>query len=123
MTGNATLRSIAIDCLRYHPDTDQAPHMQRWQVPFSDDMSLLQGLQHIKDHLDGSLAFRWSCRMAICGSCGFMVNGVPQLGCQVFLRDLLPGPVRVEPLANFPVLHDLVVDQGDFLDKLETVRP
>jgi fumarate reductase iron-sulfur subunit len=54
-------------------------------------MSVLQGLQHIKDHIDGSLTFRWSCRMAICGSCGMMVNGVPKLACHTFLRDLYPG--------------------------------
>jgi fumarate reductase iron-sulfur subunit len=123
MSSPGRTRSITIECLRYHPQTDSAPYFQRWDVPFSDDMSLLQGLQAIKDELDGSLSFRWSCRMAICGSCGYMVNGVPQLGCHVFLRDLYPGPVRVEPLANFPVLRDLVVDQGDFLDKLESVKP
>lgn len=120
---NAALRSMPIDCLRFHPDTDRQPHVQRWEVPFTDDMSLLQALLHIKDHLDGSLSFRWSCRMAICGSCGVMVNGEPRLGCQVFLRDLFPGPVRVEPLANLPVLRDLVVDQGDFLDTLASVQP
>jgi fumarate reductase iron-sulfur subunit len=120
---SAPPRHITIACQRFHPDTDTAPHWQRWDLPFSDDMSLLQGLQHIKDHLDGSLSFRWSCRMAICGSCGFLVNGVPQLGCQVFLRDLHPGLVRVAPLPNFPVLRDLVVDQGDFLDKLASVQP
>jgi fumarate reductase iron-sulfur subunit len=119
----AATRTIAIQCLRYHPQTDSAPHWQTWDLPFSDDMSLLQGLQHIKDELDGSLSFRWSCRMAICGSCGMMVNGTPQLACHVFLRDLWPGPVRVAPLAHFPVLRDLVVDQGAFLDALEAVRP
>ena len=65
-------------------------------------MSVLQGLQYIKDHLDGSLTFRWSCRMAICGSCGMMLNGVPELACETFLRDYLPGPARVEPLSHFP---------------------
>jgi fumarate reductase iron-sulfur subunit len=92
-------------------------------VPFHDDMSVLQGLQYIKDHLDGSLTFRWSCRMAICGSCGHMVNGTPQLACHSFLRDYYPGPVRVEPLEHFPILRDLVVDQTGFLDKLEAVKP
>ena len=92
-------------------------------MPFTDDMSLLQGLQHIKDHLDGSLTFRWSCRMAICGSCGMMVNGVPRLSCESFLRDLHPGPVRVEPLEHFPVVRDLAIDQRDFLAKLASVKP
>ena len=116
-------RTIAIECLRFDPEADPAPHWQRYDVPFGDDHSLLQGLQHVKDHLDGSLSFRWSCRMAICGSCGMMVNGKPQLACHVFLRDLAPGPVRVEPLQHFPILRDLVIDQEGFLDKLEAVRP
>jgi fumarate reductase iron-sulfur subunit len=52
-----------------------------------------------------------------------MVNGIPQLGCHTFLRDYAPGPVRVEPLENFPIIRDLVIDQADFLNKLETVKP
>jgi fumarate reductase iron-sulfur subunit len=116
-------RTITIECQRYDPEADAAPHWQRYEVPFRDDMSVLQGLQHIKDHLDGSLTFRWSCRMAICGSCGMMVNGVPQLSCHAFLRDYFPGTVRIEPLHHFPILRDLVIDQSDFLDKLESVKP
>ena len=117
------MRKIEIQCLRYHPVTDAAPHWQAYEVPFTDDMSVLQGLQHIKDHLDGSLTFRWSCRMAICGSCGMMLNGEPKLSCETFLRDLYPGPVRVEALNHFPIVRDLVVDQSDFLRKLESVKP
>ncbi|MBL8352839.1 MAG: succinate dehydrogenase/fumarate reductase iron-sulfur subunit [Burkholderiaceae bacterium] len=116
-------RTVRIEALRYHPDADTRPRWQTYEVPFRDDLSVLQGLQYIKDHLDGSLTFRWSCRMAICGSCGMMVNGVPQLACHSFLRDYLPGPVRVEPLDHFPVVHDLVIDQSEFLNKLESVKP
>ncbi len=117
------MRTIAIECLRYDPETDAAPRRQAYEVPFTDDMSVLQGLQYIKDYLDGSLTFRWSCRMAICGSCGMMVNGVPALSCETFLRDFYPGPLRVEPLEHFPILRDLVIDQRDFLAKLESVKP
>jgi len=117
------MRSIAIECLRYNPETDREPRWQGYEVPFSDDMSVLQGLQYIKDHLDGSLTFRWSCRMAICGSCGAMLNGVPKLGCEHFLRDFYPGPLRIEPLSHFPIVRDLAIDQSDFLKKLESVKP
>jgi fumarate reductase iron-sulfur subunit len=116
-------KTIQIECLRYHPETDAAPRYQTYEVPFTDDMSVLQGLQYIKDRLDGSLTFRWSCRMAICGSCGSMVNGVPKLSCETFLRDLHPGKVRVEPLNHFPIVRDLAIDQSDFLKKLESIRP
>ncbi len=119
----AATKTIEIEAFRYNPQTDREPHYQSYDVPFSDDMSVLQGLQYIKDHLDGSLTFRWSCRMAICGSCGKMVNGVPHLSCKTFLRDYYPAKVRVEPLAHFPVERDLAVDQTDFLRKLESVKP
>ena len=119
----AETRNISIECLRYNPETDSEPRYQSYDVPFTDDMSVLQGLQYIKDHLDGSLTFRWSCRMAICGSCGKMIDGQPLLSCQTFLRDFYPGPIRVEPLNHFPIVRDLAIDQTDFLVKLVSVKP
>lgn len=117
------LKEIEFEVFRYRPEQDDEPHFETYSVPFSDDTSVLEGLQYIKDHIDGSLAFRWSCRMAICGSCGKMVNGVPQLSCKTFLRDYYPGKIRIEPLDHFPVERDLIVDQNDFLTKLEGVKP
>jgi len=116
-------RTITIECLRYNPETNAEPSYVVYRVPFTDDMSVLEGLQHIKDALDGSLTFRWSCRMAICGSCGMMLNGVPALSCSTFLRDYYPDGLRVEPLTHFPIVRDLVIDQTDFLRKLESVSP
>jgi len=84
---------------------------------------VLDALNYIKDKLDGSLSFRWSCRMGICGSCGMMVDGEPRLTCATFLSDYAPGPVRVEPLCYFPVVRDLVIDMTDFMLKLKEVKP
>jgi fumarate reductase iron-sulfur subunit len=120
----AETRTIEIEVLRYDPEKDAAPHFQTFQVPFDHDTSVLQGLQYIKDHLDGSFTFRWSCRMAICGSCGMMVNGLPSLSCHTFLRDYSSGKVRVEPLTHFPILRDLAIDQTDFFGKkLPSIKP
>lgn len=116
-------RHIVIEVLRYQPERSAEPYVQAWPVEFSDDTSVLQALQRIKDFDDGSLTFRWSCRMAICGSCGMMIGGVPRLACRTFLRDLLPGPVRVEALAHFPIERDLVVDAQDFMTKLAAIKP
>ncbi len=116
-------RPITIEVLRYQPGSAPEPYLQSWTIAFTDDMSVLQALQHIKDHLDGTLTFRWSCRMAICGSCGMMIGGRPKLGCQTFLRDLYPGPVRVEAMSHFPIERDLVVDSGDFMAKLQRIEP
>jgi fumarate reductase iron-sulfur subunit len=115
--------TITIDILRYRPEMDEKPFTQSYEVPYSADLSVLESLQYIKDHLDSTVSFRWSCRMAICGSCGMMVNGVPKLGCKVFLRDYYPKKVTIAPLANFPIERDLVVVMDDFIDKLESVKP
>jgi len=116
-------RTIRIDVLRYRPEQDQAPVVESFEVPFTDDMSVLQGLQYIKDELDGSLSYRWSCRMAICGSCGMMINGVPRLACSTFLREFHPGGVRIEALAHFPIERDLVIVMDDFMTKLHQIKP
>jgi fumarate reductase iron-sulfur subunit len=115
--------TITLQVARYRPDVDAAPRLQEYEVPLREEWAVLDGLNHIKDHIDGTLSFRWSCRMGICGSCGMTVNGDPALTCGTFLTDFAPGPVRVEPLANFPVVRDLVVDIGDFMRKLPAVRP
>jgi fumarate reductase iron-sulfur subunit len=115
--------TITLQVARYHPDTDETPWMQEYEIPLRADWAVLDGLNYIKDRIDGTLSFRWSCRMGICGSCGMTVNGDPTLTCGAFLTDYAPGPVRVEPLANFPVIRDLVVDIDDFMRKLPTVKP
>ncbi len=116
-------RTIEIEVLRYRPEEDAEPVVQSYQVPFTDDMSVLQGLQYIKDYLDGSLSFRWSCRMAICGSCGMMIDDKPKLSCKTFLREYYPGKLRVEALAHFPIERDLMVSVGGFVKKLEGIKP
>ena len=116
-------RIIEIEVLRYRPEQEQAPVSQSYRVPFTEDMSVLQGLQYIKDHIDGTLSFRWSCRMAICGSCGMMINGKPQLSCQTFLREFYPHKLRIEALAHFPIERDLVVGIDDFIGKLAGSKP
>ena len=115
--------TIEITATRFDPATDSRPRRQTYTVPYSDDMVVLDALNHIKSNLDGSLSYRWSCRMGICGSCGMMVNGEPKLTCAAFLRDYHPRRVVVEPLANFPIIRDLVVDIDTFLHKLGSVKP
>ncbi|MCV7066642.1 succinate dehydrogenase/fumarate reductase iron-sulfur subunit [Mycolicibacterium farcinogenes] len=114
---------IVMEVARYRPETDTEPVMQSYDVPLTREWAVLDGLNYIKDRLDGTLSFRWSCRMGICGSCGMTINGDPKLACATFLVDYLPGPVRVEPMRNFPVIRDLVVDISDFMTKLPRVKP
>src|SRR5216683_6713859 len=115
--------TIIIEVSRFHPEHDAEPTYQSFEVPLRGDWMILDALNYIKDTLDGSLSFRWSCRMGVCGSCGMKVNGSPKLTCASFLSDSLPGPIRVEPLDYFPVVRDLVVDMSDFMRKLKKVKP
>ncbi|XNM52094.1 2Fe-2S iron-sulfur cluster-binding protein [Escherichia coli] len=82
----------------------------------------MDALGYIKDNLAPDLSYRWSCRMAICGSCGLTVNNVPKLACKTFLRDHTDG-MKVEALANFPIERDLVVDMSHFIGSLEAIKP
>jgi fumarate reductase iron-sulfur subunit len=115
--------TIVLEVARYRPEQETEPTLQSFEVPFRKDWVVLDALNYIKDSLDGSLSFRWSCRMGVCGSCGMMVNGEPKLTCATFLSHYLPGPVRVEPLQNFPVVRDLVIEMTDFMLKLQSVKP
>ena len=114
---------ITLELTRYRPEEEAEPTLETYEVPCHRDWVVLDALNYVKDQLDGTLSYRWSCRMGICGSCGMTVNGEPKLTCEVFLTDYAPGPVRLEPLNNFPVVRDLVVELGDFMRKLSAVKP
>ncbi len=111
-----------ISILRYDPQKDAEPYTQSFEVPFDDTMSVLDALGYIKDNLDKHLSYRWSCRMAICGSCGMMINNYPRLACKTFLRDY-PDGILLEPLNNFPIEKDLIVDMTPFIERLEAIKP
>ena len=116
-------RTITLAVTRYSPGEDREPSIQTYDIPYREDWVVLDALNHIKDYVDETLTYRWSCRMGVCGSCGAMVNGEPKLTCATFLRDYYPNEVRIEPLANFPVVRDLVIDIDDFMEKLQAVKP
>jgi fumarate reductase iron-sulfur subunit len=115
-------RTIELEVLRYDPEQDEAPHFQAYIVPYREDWVVLDAINYVKDELDRTLSYRWSCHMAVCGSCGMMINGEPSLSCHTFLRDC-PDRIRIEPLQNFPIERDLVVVMDDFMDKLDSVKP
>jgi fumarate reductase iron-sulfur subunit len=115
--------SIRLQVARYRPEQEGEATFDEYEVPCPKEWVVLDGLNYVKDRLDGTLSYRWSCRMGICGSCGMTVNGEPRLTCATFLSDYAPGPIRVEPLRNFPVIRDLIVDIGDFMRKLVRVKP
>ncbi|MGH7905202.1 MAG: succinate dehydrogenase/fumarate reductase iron-sulfur subunit [Candidatus Binataceae bacterium] len=114
---------ITLEVARFAPEKDAEPSFQSYEVPLNRDWMVLDALNYIKDHIDGSLTFRWSCRMGICGSCGMTVNGFERLTCETLLVNYAPGPIRIAPLRHFPVIRDLVIDMSDFMEKLARVKP
>src|SRR5207302_4944143 len=108
---------------RYRPEKDGKPYFQDYKVPYRKDMVVLDALNYIKANLDGTLTYRWSCRMGVCGSCGANVDGVPKLTCASFLHEFKGRTIKVEPLTHFPVIKDLVVNMDDFMHKLVEIKP
>jgi succinate dehydrogenase / fumarate reductase, iron-sulfur subunit len=96
----------------------EAARLEDFDVPATGPTTVLEGLRWIQVHVDRSLAFRHSCLHASCGTCGMRVNGREGLACVTPL-DELDGTVTVEPMANLPVLNDLVVDMANFTARFE----
>ena len=116
--------TIRLEVSRYRPEVESEPTLQSYDVPYNKDWVILDALNYVKNQLDGSVTFRWSCRMGVCGSCGMMANGQPKLTCAVPLTDYDPAqPIRIEPLQFFPVVRDLVIDMSSFMEKLSHVKP
>src|SRR3970040_141779 len=115
--------TVVLEVTRYRPEQDAAPSTQTFEVPLRKDWTVLDALNHIKDKVDGSLTYRWSCRMGVCGSCGMMVNGEPKLTCATFLPQDEGKAGRVERLRSCRVLRDLVTEISDFIRKLKRAKP
>jgi fumarate reductase (CoM/CoB) subunit B len=106
---------------RYNPDLDDDPHFMEYDITYTDRQVILDALHYIFQNVDSSLAYRWNCRSGQCGSCAININGVPGLACRSIVD---PNKKYViEPLANFPVIRDLVVDLRIGFKRLEKLRP
>ena len=101
------------------------PYMQAYTVEVAEGMTVLEALMKIADEQDPTLAFRKSCRSAICGSCAVEVNGFSRLACstQILPEFRKMGDMVVGPLSNHRVAKDLVVDFDPFWEKMEKVSP
>src|SRR5438477_1486700 len=118
---------------RYQPETNQGAYWQEFTVDLDPDLSVLDGLLQVRDRQDGSLVVRCSCRAAICGSCGTKINGQSTLACKTQISEAQEGanrrngadnPIVVEPMANMPVIKDLVTDmESTHWSKIRRVTP
>lgn len=130
--------------LIYRNVGDGNTRYDRFEVPLTKGLSILDALFYIQDYHDSSLAFRYACRGAICGSCGMTIDKVPLLACRtqastvktakkpVNLPDFKFGDhqdwdaeveILIEPLPNMTVLKDLVVDMEPFWRFYREVEP
>jgi len=107
---------------RFDPVEDRRPRWQAYEVEARPMMSVLDALFWILEREDPTLAFRYSCRAGMCGSCAMVINGREGLACGLRLEHLR-SPVSVEPLRSLPVVKDLLVDLRPFFDKYRAVDP
>ena len=94
---------------------------QSFTVESGPDTTVLDALVAVQRGQDATLAFRYACRVGMCGSCAMVVNGRERWACRTRLATLGRGPVTVRPLYHFPLLRDLVVDMAPFVERQRAV--
>lgn len=101
--------------------------VQEYTLPYEKGKTILWGLLKIHDELDPTLKFRSACRSAICGSCAVRVNGKAMLACKTSLDQIIElynsNTVTIQPLSNFMVIRDLIVDWEPKFEKMKEVAP
>lgn len=105
---------------RFDPLKDTEHKFVLYKISRSKVKTVLDALLYIRDHIDGTLAFRSSCRQGRCGSCAVHHNGRYGLACEMRLK---PGKNIIRPLAQLPVIRDLMVDMEPFWEKYESIKP
>ena len=120
---NQQKQDIIFHIRRFDPEKDEVPRWQNFTVPVEPGMTVLDGLHQIKENQDASLAWRYSCRMGVCGSCAMLINGVPNLSCQTQILDVTRRALTLAPLPNFDIVKDLVPDLVPMFDDHVSIQP
>lgn len=117
---------IVIEIKRYNPEKENKSFYQKYEIQAEKTDRILDLLLRIKDKLDPTLGFRKSCAHGVCGSDAMVINGKESLACKTLLKDIMGDKekiIRIEPLRNFPIQRDLMVDQTKFFDNYRSVKP
>ncbi|MBC8357907.1 MAG: succinate dehydrogenase/fumarate reductase iron-sulfur subunit [Candidatus Aminicenantes bacterium] len=109
--------------LRYDPLKDEHPFFQDFFYETDEKKSVIEALMDIRNEQDCTLAFRYSCREAICGSCAMVINGKYDLACRTMLNSLMSSLIVIEPLPNMEIQKDLVVNMDPFFEALNKIEP
>ncbi len=120
MTQTPTTRRTARFRVHRRKARDAAAHYDVFEVPVGPNSTVLEGLVAIRTGQDPTLTLRHSCFHASCGTCAMRVDGKEVLACVTLVGDA--AQVTVEPLANFPLVSDLVVDMGPFYERLDVAE-
>jgi len=107
---------------RFDPSQDKKPEFREYTVPPGEASTVLEALLYAKAYVDHSIAVRFSCRMSSCGSCGMKIDGKPKLACETNLSGL-GSEITVQPMDNFPIVRDLVVDLEGFFTHHREMMP
>src|SRR5688500_2061191 len=105
---------------RYDPTVGGDGDFQDFRLEIPDDSAatMLAVLLRIQREQDASVAFRFACRVAMCGSCGMVINGKERLACKTNVSAIPPGEdITLRPMNHFPVIKDLVVDMEPMFQK------
>jgi fumarate reductase iron-sulfur subunit len=93
-------------------------HLRDYEVPRRPSQTVLDVVTHVQRHVDPTLAYRYACRVGMCGSCAMSVNGKARWTCRTHVDAVAAdGVLEVAPLAHLPIVRDLVVDMAPFFDK------
>ena len=125
MYKETTIMNITVKVFRYHPDNGKEGKFVDYSVRLEPGMSVLDILHQIHDEQDGTLAYRYSCRGAICGTCAIMINNKPRLACKTQVSDLIKesNAITLKPLSNMKIIKDLVVDKREFWSSIKETMP
>ena len=115
--------TIALRISRFNPSNDATPTFAEFKIPVQKWTTVLEAILYVKQNLDHSIAVRYSCRQASCGSCGMKINGKPSLACYTKISELGSNMVTVEPMNNFPIIRDLAVDFKQLFSDHKKMKP
>ena len=98
--------------------------LRTYEVPRHASQTVLDVVTYIQRSLDPTLAYRFACRVGMCGSCAMTVNGVARWTCRTHVDKAIQGKndITIAPLKNLPVIRDLVADMSEFFDKWARAR-
>ncbi|MBE3072041.1 MAG: succinate dehydrogenase iron-sulfur subunit, partial [Acidobacteria bacterium] len=123
MGAPTTFTEVVFRIRRYDPTQDAEPRWEEFRLPYTDGMTVLDGLKVLKETQAPSLSWRSSCRMGVCGSCAMFINGRGRLACNTQLTELGTPLVTVAPLPNFNTIRDLVPDLMPMFDAHVALQP